>query len=514
LQFLLDGSTNLFWQQISSLPTGIYNKGNNQASGAAINQLFVAFVDQPVGTQVRILIDGVLQATAQVVDNTGVVYARFPLRLSQGQDSIEVTIKRSSDSVILATESFATSFIAYLFEIQAKEADQIQLNAVQLEQDATIDGVDPNLLYGKFGVYTGVQRRSDQTLDEYRAQTSCLWQAFQYASMEKGIVDAIKCMLGITVVPVLVPTKSAMAGTIYDNPQWTTVNNIFSEPSPHAVTGFDPDSPHYYSADIAADYRIYPTGYTTTPQVELGPYPSAINPDWLTPAVKQFIIHTVQAVGNEVLCLGIDEVDATVAIVGESVNKGINWQRPVLDRHVNTPPGAPVTGDRYLVSTAPTGYWVRHPLDIAEWNGTNWIFTVRATGLTVRVLDEAANYTFDGSVWIPLVSTVGTDQLANINVATTVTVTQAYIGGVLITAPSASLPVEGADFYVTPLTGAITWSSVSTKIPDTNTIFKVSYSFRLDADLKAVLRRIKPIHKSLVIIFSNVTSDLPVAVEI
>lgn len=41
----------------------------------------------------------------------------------------------------------------------------------------------------------------------------------------------------------------------------------------------------------------------------------------------------------------------------------------------NTPPVSPSTGDVYLVGTSPTGAWVGHAKDIAEWNGSAWVFT-------------------------------------------------------------------------------------------------------------------------------------------
>nr|HPN17904.1 DUF2793 domain-containing protein [Chitinophagales bacterium] len=41
----------------------------------------------------------------------------------------------------------------------------------------------------------------------------------------------------------------------------------------------------------------------------------------------------------------------------------------------NAPPGSPATGDTYLVGTSPTGAWVGYAKDIAEWNGSAWVFT-------------------------------------------------------------------------------------------------------------------------------------------
>lgn len=51
------------------------------------------------------------------------------------------------------------------------------------------------------------------------------------------------------------------------------------------------------------------------------------------------------------------------------------WFRPVLDR-IKTPPTSPASGDRYLVHrTGPTGAFIGKENQVAEWNGTTWLFT-------------------------------------------------------------------------------------------------------------------------------------------
>lgn len=440
MQFLLEGTTPLFWKQITAQPTSIYNKSNNQAAGAAISQLLVAFIDQLPGTLVHIYMNNVLQATAKVLDNTGLVYARFSLPLTQNQDSIEISIKEASTNITIVTETFATSLISYLFEAQALSMADTEINIGQLSQDHSIEGVNPALLENKYGVFTGLRRRSDQTLDTYRSQTSCLWKAYQYASMEQGLISVIGCVLGIGVglQIQIISAKDSLRGIIFDDPQyWFTSGDPYSEIPPHPLSQLDSDSPHFYIAEIEAAYR--PSGYTTTPQVVLGPYPGTWNTDWDEDTVKQLITHTTQGLGNEVFItigagIGIDESDAIIAITGESIlrRSGTGEDNP--------------------------------------------------------------------------------DQVGNINIASTIVVTQAYIGGILKTA-SIDLPIEDADFTVDVFTGQIIWDSGSSKIPDTNTLYKINYEFRLDEALKTVIKRIKPIHKNVIILYSNVTSKLPYAVE-
>jgi hypothetical protein len=63
------------------------------------------------------------------------------------------------------------------------------------------------------------------------------------------------------------------------------------------------------------------------------------------------------------------------------------WQRPVAAQQ-NDPPGSPSEGDRYLVKTAPTGAWIGHASEIAEWNGSAWDYAAPAVGMVVWIADQ------------------------------------------------------------------------------------------------------------------------------
>lgn len=79
---------------------------------------------------------------------------------------------------------------------------------------------------------------------------------------------------------------------------------------------------------------------------------------------------------------------------------GLEWQDSVLSR-IDTPPGSPTAGDRYLVIATATGAWAGKENQIAEWNGTAWVFTAPATGMNVVVDDEPQYiYLYSGSAWV------------------------------------------------------------------------------------------------------------------
>ena len=67
---------------------------------------------------------------------------------------------------------------------------------------------------------------------------------------------------------------------------------------------------------------------------------------------------------------------------------------------LNTPPGSPVTGDTYLVGNSPTGAWVGHAKDIAEWNGSAWVFTDAVQGDFLYNATNLFTYIFRNGNWV------------------------------------------------------------------------------------------------------------------
>jgi len=76
-------------------------------------------------------------------------------------------------------------------------------------------------------------------------------------------------------------------------------------------------------------------------------------------------------------------VDGVVRGLGE--DRENTWQPPVDALLVNTPPGAPATGYRVIIGSAPTGVFVGHAGEIAQWTGVAWVFTVPRQGTSAFV---------------------------------------------------------------------------------------------------------------------------------
>lgn len=107
-----------------------------------------------------------------------------------------------------------------------------------------------------------------------------------------------------------------------------------------------------------------------------------------------------------VLIASQDYVDAAVAGIDE-------WQDSVLDE-LNTPPGSPTEGDRYIVGTSPTGAWSSNADDIAEWISGAWVFTTAVKGMaTLRESDDRFMI-YNGSAWVFFGSVVNHNALTSL----------------------------------------------------------------------------------------------------
>ncbi|KJR48391.1 hypothetical protein UF75_1189 [Desulfosporosinus sp. I2] len=84
----------------------------------------------------------------------------------------------------------------------------------------------------------------------------------------------------------------------------------------------------------------------------------------------------------------------------ELAKHNIEPQASVKDQNLATPPGSPVTGDRYIVAATPTGAWLTHTNHIAEWDGAAWQFYVPDVGWNLFVDDELKLYGWSGSAWV------------------------------------------------------------------------------------------------------------------
>jgi hypothetical protein len=81
------------------------------------------------------------------------------------------------------------------------------------------------------------------------------------------------------------------------------------------------------------------------------------------------------------------------------VEETFSFQRPVLDKDLETAPGGPSKGQRYIVKVAGGGWSGGAAKDIAWYDGAAWQFDTPAAGWLTWVVDEAKFYVFRGGVW-------------------------------------------------------------------------------------------------------------------
>lgn len=92
----------------------------------------------------------------------------------------------------------------------------------------------------------------------------------------------------------------------------------------------------------------------------------------------------------------------------------LKWLVPVLDKDLAEPPSSPTEGDRYIVASSATGDWAGKEDNIAEWNGSTWVFTTPLLGMAVLVTDEKNIYIFDDTDWLKPYGETSGDMLKSV----------------------------------------------------------------------------------------------------
>ena len=84
------------------------------------------------------------------------------------------------------------------------------------------------------------------------------------------------------------------------------------------------------------------------------------------------------------------EMNANMKKLGALVNLA------VLGVEENTPPGAPVNGDRWITGDAPTGAWAGHADQVAVYIGSAWEFYTPEIGWTAYNITDTNWYIYMG----------------------------------------------------------------------------------------------------------------------
>ena len=93
-------------------------------------------------------------------------------------------------------------------------------------------------------------------------------------------------------------------------------------------------------------------------------------------------------------------VDGVVRAIGET--REAIWQSEVDDAYVDTPPGSPTAGYRVIVGDSPTGDFVGHEGEIAQYNGSAWVFSVprEGTATFIKTQDSIHAQISSSTPWV------------------------------------------------------------------------------------------------------------------
>lgn len=98
---------------------------------------------------------------------------------------------------------------------------------------------------------------------------------------------------------------------------------------------------------------------------------------------------------------------ATKSYVDNLASAGLHWLEMVKDKDTLDPPGAPNEGDRYWIGGVGINAWNGHNYDIAEWDGSAWVYTDTAEGDVAYVDDENLFYFYTGAALAIFATAVG-----------------------------------------------------------------------------------------------------------
>ena len=105
-----------------------------------------------------------------------------------------------------------------------------------------------------------------------------------------------------------------------------------------------------------------------------------------TPRLALPYILTQQAQKEVTHAAGLNRLDALVQPVVQQIG-------------LNTPPGAPVDGQCWVVGTSPTGVWAGQANRLVQRIGGAWVFYAPFVGLVVFDAATLAQWGWNGSTW-------------------------------------------------------------------------------------------------------------------
>jgi microcystin-dependent protein len=95
------------------------------------------------------------------------------------------------------------------------------------------------------------------------------------------------------------------------------------------------------------------------------------------------------------------QIDAKLTTLLQGVEHGL-----AVEALTNTPPATPAADDLYIVGTVPTGAWVGHANELANWDGKAWQFEAARDKEAHLVEDQQATFHWNGTAWVKIATAI------------------------------------------------------------------------------------------------------------
>jgi hypothetical protein len=221
--FVNNGKNSYYWKLLSYLPGDlVYEKGVDVVPYTPDEQqVYSNYIPGlPVGTQLKVWINGHLQTQTFISQPDGTFYA--PLRPLYGPFQIEVT--DLSGSITYFTDWFQGLNFPLYFNVLAPFLQDLDIELWRMAGDLDPVNVRDSKLQGHYAWYFGFPLLSDWSSTEYRetilGNGNCkpgFLESYLFGSTNKGMVDTIKSIIGCQAVSILSFSYLREMGWIIDD---------------------------------------------------------------------------------------------------------------------------------------------------------------------------------------------------------------------------------------------------------------------------------------------------------
>lgn len=510
--FYTNGKNSYYFSLISSLcDSNIFRKDPTVLPFTPnLPQTFVDFVPLTSGTLLDVFLGGqyMLTTAVQPTSDSAVGRITFDLTLpyTRGTD-FSLTLNLHNSSTPFKTLGFSTWNLYMFYDALAEIMNQKDLQRQQTLDNGVLATAHDSVLYSNFGILFDLQKRLDQTPDQYRDVLSSFFIAFLNAGTNKGLDVAIEDLTGVT--PTITLARNTPSDRVFLNAKYpmcfltAPITGVVATLPVNDTSQFIPSTGTVYLGSdnfvyagktgtsftgagvIAGSYQVGTPVWspitTTQDQLDshmfLSSFTSLASPISIGTIVGGTITATEiasQATSGSIY-IGGDIFTYTGINLGALQYTGVNGTATSL--HPIESLIYPVVSEVNLPTVGLTVLPPVAPYSVQEWNNLVYV-TMNSSDIKIDVSGEPVFKTGDAL----------SDKLAS----------QYLTAAPLIISNPAGLYLENTNFMVDRTNGKINWI-VAQPQPAQGTNYYVDYSFYLIAPIKKVISQLKPSFRKVVL---------------